>query len=146
MLAAKGATGRGGGRPRDAAPVLARAPLERDRAFVEARAPDPPPLEAAPALEAPRGGRVAREVAALRVEVARVLVVVADALERDDARALLEAIDALAGVKAHEKRLVLEVIGDSWSEHRDALRVAQDLGAAIGVLSRAVDTVRRVPV
>lgn len=50
MLRAKGASPGPTVRPRDAAPVLARAPLERDRAFVAARAPEPMALE-------PDGGR-----------------------------------------------------------------------------------------
>jgi hypothetical protein len=143
MLRRKGASPGPAVRPRDAAPVLSLVPLEADAAITATRAPDAAPLAHPPALDPPRGGEVSRELAALRVELARVLVVVAGALESNDARALLEALDALEGVRSRERRFVTVVVGESWREHREPLFVAQNIGAAIGVLARAVDLVRR---
>lgn len=128
-------------RPRDAAPVLSTVPLAVDAAIVATRVPEPVPLEHAPALEPPRV--VSRELEALRREVGRVLVVVGHALESNDGRALLEALDALAAVRASERRFVTVVIGDGWRDLREPLYVAQCLGSAIGALSHAVERVRR---
>lgn len=124
-------------RPRDAAPVLSTVPLAADAAIVATRAPEPPPL----AVEAPRA--VSAELGALRVEVGRVLLVVAHALDTNDAADLLAALDALAAVRERERRFVAVVIGDGWRDLREPLHVAQCLGSAIGALSHAVERVRR---
>jgi hypothetical protein len=46
-------------------------------------------------------------------------------------------------VRAREVRLVTITIGDSWRDNSEPLSVAQHIGSALGVLSRAVESVRR---
>jgi hypothetical protein len=128
-------------RPRDAPPAVVQQPLAVDAPIVAARTPEAVPMAHAPALAPPV--IVSRELAELRAEFGRVLVVVGEAVERNDVAALLEALDAIEAVRAREVRLVTITIGDSWRDNSEPLSVAQHIGSALGVLSRAVESVRR---
>lgn len=130
------------------APSIALMPVEHASEAArtpDARTPDAATEMVAPNLEPPRGTVITREATVLRLEFARVLRVVAHALEVNETRELLAAGDELAKLREQEQRIASSTIGENWRDHREPMQVVQHMGAAMGVLSRAVDTVRRVP-